>query len=285
MSIWSVTSTNPNSGTVQDLGNGKFNFPTNSTSDNITYNVKCINDNGCAAQTTYTIPFCPVTSCSCDGFSQVPRSGGEWEWSQFGSYYAKTWAITPPCITPTLDNTEDFDMVITTTTSNKEIKIYPKKENTTNTLRNGFVSFKGTDCTISPIRGGILLSQKAKSSPPEIILININMQYFFEKKWVYGFYTTTFGGSVPFIIQMAPSLSVYNKLSQICPDGVRYADKVLPWEESAETADPGEKSSLWITPEGENFCDKEVHEVHANGAIVNNGDIITYNGQKYKILW
>jgi hypothetical protein len=51
------------------LGNGQFNFPTNSTSDNIAYNVNYTDDNGCTAQTTYTVPSCPVPSCSCEDIS------------------------------------------------------------------------------------------------------------------------------------------------------------------------------------------------------------------------
>lgn len=133
MVIWSVTSTNPNSGTVQDLGNGQFNFPTNSTSDNITYNVNYTDDNGCTAQTTYTVPFCPVPSCSCDSFDvtrsiTMPASGdttgaiGNW---------------TDGC-PPTVNSKPDW---VTVDINDRHYIAVIADENTSSDERNGVITF------------------------------------------------------------------------------------------------------------------------------------------------
>ena len=133
MVIWSITSTNPNSGTVQDLGNGQFNFPTNSTSDNITYNVNYTDDNGCTAQTTYTVPFCPLPSCSCDSFDvtrsiTMPASGDTT--GAIGSW-------TDGC-PPTVNSKPDW---VTVDINDRHYITVSADENTSSDERNGVVTF------------------------------------------------------------------------------------------------------------------------------------------------
>jgi hypothetical protein len=79
MANWNVTSTNPNSGTVQDLGGGSFRFPQNSTTANIEYTVTYTDNAGNTSTSTYTVysgSTCQPspTACTCSGFSASKRS-------------------------------------------------------------------------------------------------------------------------------------------------------------------------------------------------------------------
>ena len=133
MVIWSVTSTNPNSGTVQDLGNGQFNFPTNSTSDNITYNINYTDDNGCTAQTTYTIESGQECQCNCSYFDvssseTFPSSGGSI--GTIGS-----WTDVCP---PTVNSKPNW---VTVNINDDHSIMASADENTSSDERNGVVTF------------------------------------------------------------------------------------------------------------------------------------------------
>ena len=198
-------------------------------------------------------------SCSCDEFEVNPRFGGIWEWNSYGSANA-----------------------ITTTTSNKEINVYPKNENTIDTAKTGAITFKGTDCEPSRI---LLLTQQVKSSPTEEIVITIALAYYDNNTLAYGYYTTSNGESAPFNIVMTPSFGTKQISSSICPQAVTWIEKTLPWESSGTQPDPSGKNSVWTTQDGYVFCNKQIYEVRANGSVVNMGDTITYLGQTYKIMW
>jgi hypothetical protein len=70
MATWNSTPNVPNTG-------GTFNFPQNTTDDDIVYTINYTDDSGCTASTTYTVP-----SCSCGRYkffdlgTEVAASGG-----------------------------------------------------------------------------------------------------------------------------------------------------------------------------------------------------------------
>ena len=63
MATWNSTPSVPHTG-------GTFNFPQNTTNNDIVYTIKYTDDNGCTASTTYTVPPC---DCSVYEFSTITR--------------------------------------------------------------------------------------------------------------------------------------------------------------------------------------------------------------------
>ena len=63
MATWNSTPSVPHTG-------GTFNFPQNTTNNDIVYTIRYTDDNGCTASTTYTVPPC---DCSVYKFSTITR--------------------------------------------------------------------------------------------------------------------------------------------------------------------------------------------------------------------
>ena len=70
MATWNSTPSVPHTG-------GTFNFPQNTTSNDIVYTIKYTDDNGCTASTTYTVPRCPaiIATLTLDNGSTVDIEG------------------------------------------------------------------------------------------------------------------------------------------------------------------------------------------------------------------
>ena len=62
MATWNSTPDVPHTG-------GTFNFPQNTTNDDIVYTISYTDDNGCTASTTYLVP-----SCDCSAYGFVSRN-------------------------------------------------------------------------------------------------------------------------------------------------------------------------------------------------------------------
>ena len=62
MATWNSTPSVPHTG-------GTFNFPQNTTDNDIVYTIEYTDDNGCNASTTYLVP-----SCDCSVYGFVSRN-------------------------------------------------------------------------------------------------------------------------------------------------------------------------------------------------------------------
>ena len=155
MATWNSNPSVPHTG-------GTFNFPQNTTDNDIVYTIEYTDDNGCNASTTYLVPSC---DCSC---SQINVSITELNISA-DSALTQVGDITTNDCAPnvTYESTQPTWLSgVTTGTNNIRIKC---SKNTAYNSRSGSVNVKMNGTTCSTVN----VTQKGKPAPQYSVSTNL----------------------------------------------------------------------------------------------------------------
>lgn len=131
MATWNSTPSVPHTG-------GTFNFPQNTTNNDIVYTISYTDDNGCTASTTYLVPLC---DCSVYGFvdrniSVSSRGGTPIVAESLSSADTLTFSSSKSANWITFNSVE---------TSGKKMYKCNVTENTSQDIRRGFAVFTSND--------------------------------------------------------------------------------------------------------------------------------------------